>query len=140
MARTWSKRSLIVALVALSWLAPPVRAQDQNFQIGTSTIGELKYKPGFKHFDYVNPDAPKGGTLNLSTTGTFDTFNPLPAKGELADGAALVFETLTKSADDELLCQLWTFGRGHFLSGGYIERNLPAARRSKVGGRSAGYT
>ncbi|SEH56420.1 microcin C transport system substrate-binding protein [Rhizobium tibeticum] len=103
MARTWSKRSLIVALVALSWFAPPVQAQEQNFQIGTSSIGELKYKPGFKHFDYVNPNAPKGGTLNLSTTGTFDTFNPLPAKGELADGAALVFETLTKSADDELL-------------------------------------
>ncbi|MDP9807299.1 microcin C transport system substrate-binding protein [Rhizobium tibeticum] len=92
-----------MALVALSWFAPPVQAQEQNFQIGTSSIGELKYKPGFKHFDYVNPNAPKGGTLNLSTTGTFDTFNPLPAKGELADGAALVFETLTKSADDELL-------------------------------------
>ncbi|MEK1896202.1 MAG: extracellular solute-binding protein [Rhizobium sp.] len=112
MARTWSKRSLIVALVALSWLAPPVQAQDQNFQIGTSTIGELKYKPGFKHFDYVNPNAPKGGTLNLSTTGTFDTFNPLPAKGELADGAALVFETLTKSADDELLASYGLLAEG----------------------------
>ncbi|MDR7143798.1 extracellular solute-binding protein [Rhizobium sp. BE258] len=112
MAFVGSKKSLVVALVALSALALPVKAQEQNFQIGTSTIGELKYKPGFKRFDYVNPDAPKGGTLNLSTTGTFDTFNPLLSKGELADGSPLVFETLTKSADDELLASYGLLAEG----------------------------
>ena len=95
MAFAGSKKSLVVALAVLSALSLPVKAQEANFQIGTSSIGELKYKPGFKRFDYVNPDAPKGGTLNLSTTGTFDTFNPLLSKGELADGSPLVFETLT---------------------------------------------
>jgi microcin C transport system substrate-binding protein len=112
MAFVGSKKSLVVALVALSALALPVKAQEQNFQIGTSTIGELKYRPGFKRFDYVNPDAPKGGTLNLSTTGTFDTFNPLLSKGELADGSPLVFETLTKSADDELLASYGLLAEG----------------------------
>lgn len=112
MAFVGSKKSLVVALVALSALALPVKAQEQTFQIGTSTIGELKYKPGFKRFDYVNPDAPKGGTLNLSTTGTFDTFNPLLSKGELADGSPLVFETLTKSADDELLASYGLLAEG----------------------------
>jgi len=112
MAFVGSNKSLVVALVALSALALPVKAQEQNFQIGTSTIGELKYKPGFKRFDYVNPDAPKGGTLNLSTTGTFDTFNPLLSKGELADGSPLVFETLTKSADDELLASYGLLAEG----------------------------
>jgi microcin C transport system substrate-binding protein len=112
MAFVGSKKSLVVALVALSALALPVKAQEQTFQIGTSSIGELKYKPGFKRFDYVNPDAPKGGTLNLSTTGTFDTFNPLLSKGELADGSPLVFETLTKSADDELLASYGLLAEG----------------------------
>ena len=112
MAFVWSKKSLVVAFMALSALTLPVKAQEQNFQIGTSSIGELKYKPGFKRFDYVNPDAPKGGTLNLSTTGTFDTFNPLLSKGELADGSPLVFETLTKSADDELLASYGLLAEG----------------------------
>jgi len=112
MAFVRSKKSLVVAFMALSALALPVKAQEQTFQIGTSTIGELKYKPGFKRFDYVNPDAPKGGTLNLSTTGTFDTFNPLLSKGELADGSPLVFETLTKSADDELLASYGLLAEG----------------------------
>ena len=112
MAFVWSKKSLVVAFMALSALTLPVKAQEQTFQIGTSSIGELKYKPGFKRFDYVNPDAPKGGTLNLSTTGTFDTFNPLLSKGELADGSPLVFETLTKSADDELLASYGLLAEG----------------------------
>jgi len=112
MAFAGSKKSLVVALVVLSALSLPVKAQEANFQIGTSSIGELKYKPGFKRFDYVNPDAPKGGTLNLSTTGTFDTFNPLLSKGELADGSPLVFETLTKSADDELLASYGLLAEG----------------------------
>jgi len=112
MAFAGSKKSLVIALVVLSALSLPVKAQEANFQIGTSSIGELKYKPGFKRFDYVNPDAPKGGTLNLSTTGTFDTFNPLLSKGELADGSPLVFETLTKSADDELLASYGLLAEG----------------------------
>jgi len=63
---------------------------------------EPKYKPGFDHFDYINPDAPKGGILNLSVFGTFETLNPFLLKGLAAVGlGGLVFETLTESSQDE---------------------------------------
>lgn len=62
--------------------------------------GEPKYPPGFTHFDYVNPDAPKGGTLNLAATGTFDSFNAYIPKGNPA-GAGTANETLLISSADE---------------------------------------
>lgn len=98
-------KSGLLALAALSSLAAPLCAAAQDGEIwrsGISTVGELKHPNGFKHFDYVNPDAPKSGTLRMSATGTFDTLNPLLAKGELATGVGAVFETLFKSAEEEL--------------------------------------
>jgi len=63
---------------------------------------DIKYGPDFTHFDYANPAAPKGGTLRLSSLGsTFDTFNPFTLKGISAEGAGLVFETLTVQSVDE---------------------------------------
>jgi microcin C transport system substrate-binding protein len=93
-----------LALAAAIFLATgPVVAQEPVWRGGISTIGELKYKDGFAHFDYVNPDAPKGGELKLSESGTYDTFNPILSKGEAATGvASLVFDTLLKSAEDEI--------------------------------------
>lgn len=76
---------------------------------GLSTFGELKYPPGFKHFDYVNPGAPKGGTLSLQIkrgagNQNFDTFNTLNIyvlKGDGAAGMDATFDTLmTGSGDD----------------------------------------
>ena len=61
--------------------------------------GNPKYPPGFKHFDYVNPNAPKGGTLRLAVQGTFDSFNPLIPKGN--PGAGSSNETLLTSSADE---------------------------------------
>ena len=111
MATSWSKIGVLIALAGV--LAPvTVLAQDQQFQIGSTVISEMKYKPGFTHFDYVNPDAPKGGDLRLSTTGTFDTFNPVLDKGEVATGIALVYDTLMKSADDELLVSYGLLAEG----------------------------
>lgn len=85
-------------------LAQDSAASGENvWRTGLSTVGELKYAEGFPRFDYVNPDAPKGGDLKLSDTGTFDTFNPILAKGEAATGVTtLVFDTLLKSAEDEI--------------------------------------
>ena len=48
---------------------------------GISAFGDLKYPAGFTHFDYVNVDAPKGGTLRLRGTLSFDTVNPFTLKG-----------------------------------------------------------
>jgi microcin C transport system substrate-binding protein len=56
-------------------------AQNLTTQHGFALHGDLKYPLHFKHFDYVNPDAPKGGTLNLMGYGTFDSLNPYTLKG-----------------------------------------------------------
>ena len=58
--------------------------------------GAPKYGPDFTHFDFVNPDAPKGGTLRLAVEGTFDSFNPYIIKGNPAAGVA--YETLAVTA------------------------------------------
>lgn len=61
-----------------------------------------KYKPGFQHFDYVNPEASQGGSLILSGFGNFDSLNPFLLKGSTAEGiSALVFETLMVQSSDE---------------------------------------
>lgn len=63
--------------------------------------GEPKYTEGFTHFDYVNPEAPKGGQVRLAAIGTFDSFNPFIVKGNSADGLGLLFDTLTEQSQDE---------------------------------------
>ena len=68
---------------------------------GMSLFGDLKYGPDFKHFDYVNPNAPKGGTMRYAAIGTFDTLNPFVIKGIPAAGIGSVFDTLTVRSEDE---------------------------------------
>ncbi|MGV3551115.1 extracellular solute-binding protein [Rhizobium sp.] len=91
---------LVLALATFS-LTQPAMAQDAPWTNGISVIGELKYPPGFKHFDYVNPEAPKKGDLKMSDLGTFDNLNPLVNKGSIVTGIGLVYETLMKSSLDE---------------------------------------
>ncbi len=74
-------------------------------QAGIALHGEPKYKPGFTHFDYVNPDAPKGGEVRLPALGTYDSLNPFILKGVSAEGAGMVFETLMASDLDEPFSQ-----------------------------------
>ncbi|HEY9011978.1 MAG TPA: extracellular solute-binding protein [Devosia sp.] len=68
---------------------------------GISLMGELKYPEDFKQLDYVNPDAPKGGTVRLAGFGSFDTFNPILDKGEAAPTAGFVYESLLTHTLDE---------------------------------------
>jgi len=72
---------------------------------GYSQFGELKYRPGFDHFEWVNPNAPKGGDLELAPPlriTNFDKFNPFTLKGTAPPGlAALLFESLLTSTMDE---------------------------------------
>src|SRR3954462_7980718 len=72
---------------------------------GMSAFGEVKYPPGFKHLDYVNPDAPKGGVVRMITIGTFDNFNMAVSgvKGSLAPAVGLTYETMIDDAKDEAL-------------------------------------
>ncbi|CCK80737.1 extracellular solute-binding protein [Desulfobacula toluolica] len=61
-----------------------------------------KYGQGFTHFDYVNPNAPKGGSVTLSTTGTFDSFNRYAQRGDAAAGSEQLYDTLMTPSDDEI--------------------------------------
>ena len=64
-------------------------AQERSWRHGLSLFGDLKYPAGFKNFDYVNVNAPKGGAARLIAFGTFDNFNLVPGgvKGSLAAGS-----------------------------------------------------
>lgn len=71
---------------------------------GLSAFGDLRYPAGFPHFDYVNPDAPKGGRLSMIGTGALTTFNSLNGfilKGDPAQGLVFLFDTLMVRANDE---------------------------------------
>ncbi|HUH85878.1 MAG TPA: extracellular solute-binding protein [Stellaceae bacterium] len=89
--------ALVVALPSAPTLAQETIAKSN----GVSTFGDLKYGADFAHFDYVNPDAPKGGTARYATVGTFDTLNPFQLKGNKAIGMGLTFDTLLASSGDE---------------------------------------
>jgi microcin C transport system substrate-binding protein len=92
--------ALAAALTAL--LLGPAGAEDsQTHHHGLSLIGEPKYPADFTHFDYVNPDAPKGGRARLAAIGGFDSLNPVLYRGETAAGLSLVYESLMSDSIDE---------------------------------------
>mgnify|MGYP003577527686 CR=1 FL=1 len=69
-----------------------------------SLFGETRYPADFKHFDYVNPGAPKGGVARQIAHGTFDSFNVAIAgvKGAVAGGVSRIYETLMVQSLDEV--------------------------------------
>ncbi|WP_436119265.1 extracellular solute-binding protein [Phyllobacterium sp. LjRoot231] len=82
------------------------QAAEPEWRAGTSLLGEPKYGDDFKHYDYVNPDAPKGGTLNQTSEGSFDSLNPYvvqgtPASGLGVLGGGLLYDTLMSQALDQ---------------------------------------
>ena len=78
-----------------------VRAQERQFKHATSLFGDIKYPRDFKHFDYVNPNAPKGGRVRLYTIGSFDSLNPYTFKGEASGYGGIATESLMTSSLDE---------------------------------------
>ena len=68
---------------------------------GLALHGAVKYAADFKHFDYVNPDAPQGGEARFAAIGSFDTLNPFNIKGQAAAGIGNLFESLMTSSADE---------------------------------------
>ena len=100
--------SAAVALAArrlpISLWTDPAHAEERAWRHGLSLFGELKYPPGFKQFDYVNADAPKGGAVRQIAIGTYDNFNLVVAgvKGTLATGVDFIYDTLLVSALDEV--------------------------------------
>lgn len=86
--------------------AQPAAATEAAWTHSLSLFGDVKYPAGFKRFDYVNPDAPKGGAVRRIAVGTFDNFNPVVSgvKGSLG-AIGDIFEALTTSSLDEVSTQ-----------------------------------
>ena len=89
---------------SLPVLPSPAQADEKEWRHGLSLFGDLKYPADFKRFDYVNPAAPKGGTVRQIALGTFDNFNLVVSgvKGTLAGGVDLIYDTLMVPAFDEV--------------------------------------
>jgi microcin C transport system substrate-binding protein len=104
------RETLLLGAAGLASSLPcSVEAAQDVERHGISAFGDLKYPPGFKHFDYVNPDAPKGGVFSqVGATRVFNqnflTFNSLNSfilRGDGAQGMQLTFASLMARANDE---------------------------------------
>ena len=124
---------------AVLWSATPARAQGSGVQWGhcLPLSGDLKYPAGFRHFDYVNPQAPKGGTLRLAALGTFDNFNQVVAglKGLFAAAAGTICDTLMVASLDEPMANYGLIAEevGHSPNFTTISFRLRAAARHHDG-------
>ena len=111
MAQLNRRHVLGLGLGALSAISlRPAAASDAGTEShGMSVFGDLKYPADFKHFDYINPDAPKGGLFSTipsiraynQSFQTFNSFNAFILKGEGAKGMELTFDGLMARANDE---------------------------------------
>ncbi len=101
-----SPARLVRSLAATVLLSSASAAAEPKFEHGVSYFGEFKYPPDFEHFDYVNPDAPKGGMLVLESSSNWRAFNPegvaTPGAGIIMGSAPVLYDTLFIPADDEL--------------------------------------
>ncbi|HUF71893.1 MAG TPA: extracellular solute-binding protein [Gammaproteobacteria bacterium] len=85
-------------------VASPLSANEQEpeWRHATALTGKPRYAPDFERFAYVNPDAPKTGTVRMSDSAGFDTFNPILTRGNPAPGIGLMYDQLMTSSLDEL--------------------------------------
>ena len=98
-ARIW--QIVASAAIGLVVLALPARAAEPVWHHALSLVGTPQYPEGFTHFNWVNPEAPKGGSVTQAAVGTFDTFNPFPPGANPATGIGYIYDTLTVSSYDE---------------------------------------
>lgn len=93
-----SVSSLLLAMV----IAGSVSASEVIESRSLVGFGAAKYPADFTHFDYVNPDAPKGGQVTYAQVGTFDSFNRFASRGVSAAGSEAIYDTLFVSSEDEI--------------------------------------
>jgi len=91
----------VLAALVTAWAGAAAAQGNVTVSHGLTLLDTLKYGPDYKQFEYVNPDAPKGGTIRLYSIGAFDTFNPFVIKGVPAFGVGWLFETLMTEPMDE---------------------------------------
>src|SRR5690606_735896 len=101
----WFFKSIATAAAALALASGPTTLSalaEETRHHALSLVGQPRFGPDFTHFDWANPDAPKGGTVRRAITGSFDTLNPFSIRGESAAGvAAFVYDTLMSTSPDE---------------------------------------
>ena len=91
----WNLRFVLTSAVVLLALSPAASASDKpNEHHALSLIGVPAHGPDFAHFDWVNPNAPKGGRVRQWAMGSFDSLNPFPVKGNAAAAATLIYDAL----------------------------------------------
>jgi microcin C transport system substrate-binding protein len=89
----------VLSLLTLFSLTCQAQAIKESYAF--AVLGEPKYAAHFTHFDYVNPAAPKGGSVTLSSLGTFDNFNRFALRGVAAQRTDALYDTLFVTSDDE---------------------------------------
>ena len=97
-------RRLIVATsftVAAAAATSTLATEDLTGAHALSMFDDVKYGPEFEHFDYADPNAPRGGELRLAALGTFDNLNPFILKGNAAAGSGLIYDNLLAGSLDE---------------------------------------
>ena len=110
-------RIVLATLITLA-LPPLCFAQELTAQEGKHALaihGEPKYAKGFLNFDYVNPSAPKGGSIALSARGSYDSFNQFITKGIAADGIGYIYDSLTVRSYDEPFTQYGLIAESIFI-------------------------
>lgn len=109
MASTWISSTLKVTLLrtlavfGILSLALPAYGEEPQPRHGIAMHGEAAYNKDFSHFNYVNPDAPKGGAIRMAVVANgFDSLNPFVIRGVAAAGVnTYVYDTLMAASDDE---------------------------------------
>ena len=92
----------VIACLGLLPMYASITSAQTNYQgHALSLHGDVKYDADFKHFDYVNPNAPKGGEAKMAGLGTFDNLNPFILKGVPAIGLGMTYNTLLTPSLDE---------------------------------------
>ena len=124
---------LLVFVIFFVYAKSAISNQQSTITHAVSIYGDIKYPAGFEHYEYVNPDAPKGGKIVLPEIGTFDSLNPYILKGKTAAGVGLLFDTLMSGAQDETATSYGLIAQSAEIpaSNEYIIFNInPAARFS----------
>lgn len=112
--KTMRRLCLGMCFLCSFWTSASFSATESH---GISIFGDLKYPKDFTHFDYVNPNAPKGGTVRMGAIGTFDSVNPFILKGVSAFGSdELIFDTLLEKAADEASAEYGLIAESVILS------------------------
>ena len=98
----FSKFASIITIALFTGLTALHASQEIIKAHGISVFGDLKYQEGFQHFDYVNPNAPKGGEISIWAYGSYDSMNPYSRKGSSGALSSIFFESLLEGNSDEV--------------------------------------